>query len=311
MGARDPGHPGGPGDPGQLPSSWATSARHRVVTRLMLIRMAPRRARARRALRTGSPISAPTAVPVGDPGLGGATRTLVVAHVYYPELWAELAERIRVVPDPVDLVVTLVRGRADHLAVGIRAEFPGAVVRIVENRGRDMWPLLQVLDQVPGHDVVLKLHTKRSPHMRSGDAWRRDLLHGLCASPEQAGAVAELLRRDRRIGVIAAPRNVLGREFMGTNADTVAALVTRSGRRYHPDRLWFPAGSMFWARSEVLLALADLGLQAEDFGEETGATDGTLPHALERFLGVVAETEGLAVVESTEVGPLLARVGTR
>lgn len=292
--------PGDPGDPGHVTSSLASSARHRVVTRVQLLRMAPRRARARRALRLAS------RPDTGDPGLG-VGRALVVAHVYYPELWAELVDRIRHVPGDVDLVVTLVRGRAEHLAGPIRAQFPDAHVRVVANRGRDAWPLLQVLDLVPGHDAVLKLHTKRSPHMRSGDAWRRDLLDGLCASTEQAGSILALLRSDRRIGVVAAPRNVLGREFMGTNAERVAWLVARSGRAHDPGRLWFPAGSMFWARAEVLLPLADLGLRAEDFDEETGATDGTLPHALERFLGVVAETEGLAVIESSEVAGLLAR----
>ena len=86
--------------------------------------------------------------------------------MYYPELWEEIADRVERIPEDADLVVTLVEGRADQLAESITARFPGSVVRIVENRGRDLWPLLQVLDLVPGHDAVLKLHTKRSPHMR-------------------------------------------------------------------------------------------------------------------------------------------------
>jgi lipopolysaccharide biosynthesis protein len=279
-------------------SSLVRSTRHRVVTRLRLIRMAPRRARALRALHTGRPRVRP-----GGPGSG---RVLVIAHVYYPELWPELADRVTRIPGDVDLAVTLVRGRAEELAEPIREQFPSATVRVVENRGRDIWPLVQVLDLVPGHDAVLKVHTKKSPHMRNGEAWRRELLDGLCGSAAQVKRILDLLRTDGRIGVVAPPRNVLGREFIANNADLLAGLVRRSGRAYDPARLWFPAGSMFWARPEVLLGLGELDLKPGDFADETGAIDGTLPHALERYLGVIALTEGLAVVESSQVDGLLA-----
>jgi lipopolysaccharide biosynthesis protein len=63
---------------------------------------------------------------------------------------------------------------------------------------------------------------------------------------------------------------------------------------------------MFWARPEVLLPLADLGLAAEEFGPETGAVDGTLAHAVERYLGVLAADQGLAVIEAPDVERLRA-----
>ena len=44
---------------------------------------------------------------------------------------------------------------------------------------------------------------------------------------------------------------------------------------------------------------------AQDFGPESGAVDGTLAHAVERYLGVLAESEGLAVIESPDVDRLL------
>ena len=106
--------------------------------------------------------------------------------------------------------------------------------------------------------------------------------------------------------MIAPPRNVLGREFIANNTDLLADLMRRGSRTCDAGDLWFPAGSMFWSRPEVLLPLQDLHLGPQDFGEETGAIDGTLPHALERYLGVVAASEGLAVVESSEVERLLA-----
>ncbi len=286
----------------EVSSSLASSARHRVRTRLRLIRMRPRRSRFVRALVASAPSRS---IPAVAEGLAGGRRVLAIAHVYYPELWDELAEGIAQIPGEVDVVVTLVEGRAEHLTEPIRSRFPGADVRVLANQGRDVWPLLQVLDRVPGHDAVLKLHTKRSPHMRNGDAWRRELLDGLVGSTQRIEAILGLMAADRRIGMVAPARNVLGREFLGANRARVEALARKGGRTFDPDQLWFAAGSMFWARPEVLLPLADLGLAAEEFGPETGAVDGTLAHAVERYLGVLAADQGLAVIEAPDVDRLL------
>jgi lipopolysaccharide biosynthesis protein len=284
----------------EVSGSLSSSARHRVQTRLRLIRMRPRRARFVHELVASAPSRLTSAATEGGPD----TRVLVIGHVFYPDLWAELAAGIELVPGDVDVVVTLVQGRADHLADPIRAQFPGADVRVVANQGRDVWPLIQVLDRVPGHDAVLKVHTKRSPHMRNGDSWRRDLLDGLVGSPGRIEAILGLMATDRRVGMVAPARNVLGREFLGPNRPRVEALAKKGGRTFDPDRLWFPAGSMFWTRPEVLLPLNDLGLAADDFGPETGAVDGTLAHAVERYLGVLAASQSLAVIESPDVDRL-------
>ncbi|HYN56714.1 MAG TPA: rhamnan synthesis F family protein [Motilibacterales bacterium] len=286
----------------EVSSSLSSSARHRVKTRLRLIRMQPRRARFVRDLVT---TASPRVASEADPDRVARLRVLVIVHIYYPELWAELAAGIERVPGEVDIVVTLVEDRADHLADCIREQFPGADVRVVPNQGRDLWPLLQVLDRVPGHDLVLKLHTKRSPHMRNGDSWRGALLDGLVGSPARISAIIGLMILDRRIGMVAPARNVLGREFLGPNRPRVESLARTGGRAFDPDALWFPAGSMFWTRPEVLVPLADLGLTAGDFGAETGAVDGTLAHAVERYLGVLAASQELAVIESPDVDRLL------
>ncbi len=300
----------------EVSSSLASSARHRVTTRLRLIRMRPRLARFVRELLTSAPgepgpgVAEWVAPASGWPaaagkGEGAGPRVLVIAHVFYPELWDELAAGIARVPGEVDVVVTLVEGRAEHLAEPIRSRFPGADVRVLPNQGRDVWPLLQSLDRVPGHDVALKVHTKRSPHMRNGDAWRRDLLADLVGSTQRIEAILGLMATDRRIGMVAPARNVLGREFLGPNRARVESLARQGGRVFNPDGLWFPAGSMFWTRPEILLPLADLGLTAEDFGPETGAVDGTLAHAVERYLGVLAESQGVAVIETPDVDRLV------
>lgn len=240
----------------------------------------------------------------GDLPSGGA-RVLAVVHVYYPDLWDELAGSVTQVAEPVDLVVTLVQGVSDHIAGRITGQFPGAVVRVVENHGRDIWPLLQVLDTMAGHDAVLKLHTKKSPHMRNGEQWRRRLLDGLCGSTQRTADILRLLREHPRIGMVVPPRSALGREFLSANRARVRELARRGGIPFQPAQLWFPAGSMFWTRPEVLLDLAALGLDRHSFEPESGAIDATMAHAVERYLGAILAARGLAVVETPDVDRLL------
>ena len=69
-------------------------------------------------------------------------KTLVVVHVYYPQLWSELAACVRNSDGERDLVVTYV----DEAAVqGVRRDFPEARFLKCENRGYDIWPFIAAL----------------------------------------------------------------------------------------------------------------------------------------------------------------------
>ena len=244
------------------------------------------------------------------PRTGRRGRVLVIAHVFYPELWPELAERIRRIPAPLDLVVTLVSGHSVHLTDAIVAQFPDVIIEVVPNRGRDMWPLVRVaeLGLVGDQDAVLKLHTKSSTHRLDGDRWRTQLLDSLCPSPEGIAAILELLRADPGVGMVAPAGAVLGREFWGANAPLVQALAIRTGVAVDPESVWFPGGSMFWARPGPLLRLREAGLTVEDFEPEAVAIDGTTAHALERFVGALVAADGQEVIAADEVAGRLAHL---
>ncbi len=240
-------------------------------------------------------------------------RVLVVVHVFYPDLWAGLAERIERIPVPFDLVVTLVEGPSEALADEIVARFPDVRFEVVPNRGRDMWPFVRVLELglVGDYDAVLKLHTKASVHRIDGAVWRDRLLDSLCPSPEGIELILELLRRDAAVGMVAPVGAVLGREFWGANGQLVAALAARTGISVDPERVWFPGGSMFWSRPEPLNRLRDARLTIEDFEHEAVSIDGTTAHALERFVGALVADAGLAVIGADEVAGRLAAARAR
>lgn len=255
---------------------------------------------------SGQPISYPEIHPLRS---GRSGRVLVIAHVFYPEIWPELAVRIERIPAPYDVVVTLVEEHSAGLVDRIVAQFPNVVIETLPNRGRDMWPLVHVaeLGLIGDYDAVLKLHTKRSIHRRDGDAWRERLLDSLCPTPEGIGLILELLKRDPEVGMVAPAGSVLGQEFWGGNAPLTEALAARSGVPVDPRAVWFPGGSMFWSRPAPLNRLRKAGLSIDDFEHEVVSLDRTTAHALERFLGALVADSGGCVIGTNEVAGRLAR----
>jgi len=136
-------------------------------------------------------------------GARSDARVLVVAHVYYPEVWFDIEDRLARIPEPYDLVISLVAGRAAVLESEIAERLPHAIVHRVPNVGRDLGPLVELAraKAFDGYDAILKVHTKRSPHRHDGDAWRVALLDGLMPSPEGIRRIIELLRRDDSVGL--------------------------------------------------------------------------------------------------------------
>ena len=243
-------------------------------------------------------------------GSPSAARILVVAHVYYPEVWFDIEDRLARIPEPYDLVVSLVEGRTEVLEPEIASRLPHAMIHRVPNVGRDLASLIELAGAgiFDGYDAILKVHTKRSPHRIDGAAWRVALLDRLMPSPEGIRRIIELLRRDRSVGLVVPSASLHGPETWGSNQPLVEALAARVPFAFDPDMLRYPAGSMYWARPWVLRRLADLRLGREHFEPEASQVDGSTAHALERFVGVAAQASGLDVVDAVDVSSRLHHV---
>ena len=241
--------------------------------------------------------SAETAsVPGSAGGSGGTERPLcVLAHVFYPELWDELADYLRNLPaDRYDLYVNLVDDTFDAgLLARIRATFPAARVYVSENVGRDLGGHFQLLRNVRMEDyrIFCLVHTKKSPHMSPGEVqrWRRKLLGPLMGSPETAVENIATLVDDETIGLLgsAACRYT----EMNDNREKYDLLLERLNVADVSAEPEFVSGTMMFLRSQVLArvfeAAADLTLDREGrLGE--GAADGAWEHAVERVFGAVA-----------------------
>ncbi|MBF4578836.1 glycoside hydrolase family 99-like domain-containing protein [Frigoribacterium sp. VKM Ac-2530] len=258
------------------------------------------------------------------PSPDGRPAVVVVVHVFYADLLPGILAELRHVPESFDLVVTVTEGVEVDVAAALRELgldlLRETVVLRVENRGRDILPLVSVVNAglLDGYDAVLKVHTKRSAwradHEQlagSGGAWRDELVGAVLPSREGAARVLRALRTTRA-GLVTSGASIVGAEHWGADRELVVDLLRRLELDDLVIDLRFPAGSIWWGDAFVVRGLRALRLERDDFPDEDGAVDGTTAHAVERLLGILAiesgmtvsavdELEGLAVEETHDV----------
>ena len=246
--------------------------------------------------------------------VGPFPRVAVVVHAYYDELVSELAERVASLPVGCDVLIT------DATRDGVdSSNFAGENVRQVRvypvaNHGRDIWPLVQLVNAglLDPYEIVLKVHTKKSEWRAEhaeldgdGDRWKDEFLTSLAGSPSVVAAIMTEFDERPALGLLTAPGNILGAEFWGGDQEIAHHLLLRLRLHLPEHQLQFAAGSMYWIRAFVLQGLRALELTADDFEPEQGQIDGTTAHALERLIGMLAGEAGYVL----DTAPTLAEAG--
>lgn len=232
-------------------------------------------------------------------------RVAVFAHIFYPDLAHELLAYLRNIPFDFDLYIsTDTRDKSSY----IRTVFDRGIARartidcrVTPNRARDWGPMLvDFCQEAVAHDIVCRVHSKRSAHFEFGDSWRRYLLDSLLGSAEIVASVAGLFDAQKRLGLVfpdTYPAVSQHHEWGGNWVQT-ASLLTRLGLCPSLLDAWpleFPAGSMFWARSAALRPLWQAGFRWEDLPPEPIGEDGTLMHAIERAVSYIAFAQGYSI----------------
>jgi len=243
---------------------------------------------------------------------GKAPMHPVVVHIhsYYPELLAELFQGLkRYWPCTLpSLLITVPGGERLQACQQVfndvfGVERPPCQWLPVDNRGRNLMPLLQVLHQLLEQSQpapwLLHLHTKQTLDPEGiGNGWRHDLLQKLLGSQEQIRLALQLLA-DPAVGLVIPTRySGIERHYhWGGNFALASELVQKlfPGRSLQADQpLVFPAGLMFWCRPEALRPWLALPRDQVHFPPEPLGTNGTVPHALERLIGHTAEAAGFS-----------------
>jgi lipopolysaccharide biosynthesis protein len=240
-----------------------------------------------------------------------APRLAVVAHVYYADLipeilacWAHVSACAHGSNDRVDLHVTTVESRRSEVFQQLRQLMGGhsqsVTIHVSPNRGRDIAPFMKLLNggQLDGYDGVLKLHTKRSPHLRTGSLRRRLFFTLLAGNVRQIRQVVTLFS-DPTVGMVGWGWSFRNKpSWWMANESQVNELALRMSPP-PPAVPGFFEGSMFWVRPQALAPLRTAALSANDFEVEDGQLDGCLHHAIERMFTLSAWAAGYKVCAIT------------
>lgn len=212
-------------------------------------------------------------------------------HVFYMSLLPEIYALLSNIPYRINVVITCPHELTNKLN-DMFSEHSYTKIIGVENKGRDIAPWLMVAAKALRQcDLVLKVHTKRTPHASKLAGWRLQLLWFLLG--EQSGVEKTLIQfeENEALGVRmpAYHPHILENINWGENRDEIQQLSSdfKIPVDVNKSVLPFPAGSMFWYKPSSLAPLTDYPWQLEHFPEELGQTDGTIMHAIERFIPYV------------------------
>lgn len=227
------------------------------------------------------------------------SRIAVQAHIFFVEVLNEIIDCSNNVSESFDLFITTdTKKKAEYILqmVNIKSKANSIEIMICPNKGRDIAPfLMQMKNKVLEYKYLCHIHAKKSIHTDFGDKWRKYLLDKLLGSYTIVKNIINEFDIDKNIGIMYPP------PFDGLIDD----LIKHGNNRYikrlsimigidllYQELNTFPAGDMFWLRTESAIQLLRYNFNWNDFPDEKGQLDFTIMHAIERVWKNIVEYNG-------------------
>jgi predicted HAD superfamily hydrolase len=235
----------------------------------------------------------------------------IYLHIFYHDLVKEFAEYLKNMPFPYDLYVSVSGDEAINICQRAFDGLPfcrNVNIKPVVNRGRDIAPMFCTFgEELDDYDYIAHLHTKKSLYNKGAtEGWREYLCNNLLGSEERIRQIFKLMQGDQPCGIVYPQNYILVPSWANTwlaNRALGEVWCTRLGISDIPRGYFdFPVSSMFWARGDALAPLFNAGISLDDFPEESGQTDGTFTHCLERLFVLSSLKQGMppGIIEDDE-----------
>jgi len=180
------------------------------------------------------------------------------------------------------------------------------VVRVIENRGRDVSALLTgVKDVIMNYDYVCFVHDKKSAQLVPGSIgldFGFQCFENTLGTKDFVNNVICTLHDQKRLGMLSPIYPMHGSYFAihgnidwAGNFEKTKQLANRLGITVPIEENKSPVtplGTMFWFKAPALKILFEYDWEYQDFPEEPNGVDGTLLHAIERIYSYSVQQAG-------------------
>ena len=234
-------------------------------------------------------------------------RIAIHAHMYYADMAPILASYLATFPQIIDLFISNPKEQDQHYLYQQFCELSTVgrlEVRLTPNQGRDIAPMIDPFGKtLLEYDYIAHIHSKKSVGTNSiGQAWC-DYLWGalLDNQAERLNKIWALLQDHSIIYPekfhLIDVANCCWGEHLPRSIELCHQLHISLPDPHlsSEDFVEFPVGSMFWARADALAPLLGSHITYSDFEPESGKTDGTLNHTIERNLAHIALSQGMPI----------------
>ena len=223
----------------------------------------------------------------------------IQAHIYYEDLIFEIINKTNNMPIKFDLYITtisydkkcIIEKYVKNYSLSAKYE-----IKIVENRGRDVLPLIKQLKyKIKKYKYFCHIHTKKSKHLQNfGNKWRDYLYNNLLGSREIINEILNDFETFDNLGFIF-PELYYGLikdndYFYDTdfiihkqNIKYMNYILNKINPKYKIGfKINFPAGNMFWAKVKAVYQIFEIRF-IKKFPTELNQTNDTIMHAIERI----------------------------
>lgn len=216
-------------------------------------------------------------------------------HVFYTDLLHDFLKEFENFSFTFDLYVTTDSEKKKKVIESILStETNIKEILVTGNKGRDIYPMLLLKDQLSQYDYVGHFHTKKSKEADfwAGESWRQELIESLVqraedilanfeANPQLGLAIADIPTFFRYNRIVTAENEAL-------MAPAMQELWERMGSKKQIqfsqlDTFVMSYGTFIWFRYDSLKPLFDLDLKETEIPEEPLQQNSIL-HAIERLV---------------------------
>ncbi|KTC63481.1 hypothetical protein AO262_14570 [Pseudomonas fluorescens ABAC62] len=229
-----------------------------------------------------------------------ALKVAVCLHIFYEDYIDKFSKALDNFPKTVDVFITLADASHKKKTHDIFSKHPRVgqlKIVSVPNRGRNFGPLLvEFSDDLGGYDLFCHLHSKKSLYSgRAQTQWADYLTEYLL---QDAHVITQVLNAfvDRKdLGVYYPTTFWMMPSWVNhvtMNKGFMSAWSQEWDIEPRDGFLSYPAGGMFWARPAAVKDMLEKKYIYDSFPMEPLPNDGSMLHALERMIGLLAEKNG-------------------